>query len=67
VAAVSAPTAAAICLAEASGMTLIAVARGEDFGIFTHPARIIVAGGIRSYNVEDYSFNLLIILCKLLK
>jgi FdhD protein len=39
-AAISAPTAAAIRLAEASGMTLIAVARGSDFEIFTHSQRI---------------------------
>jgi FdhD protein len=41
VAAVSAPTAAAIRLAEACGMTLVAVARGGDFEIFTHPERFI--------------------------
>ncbi|MGO9674501.1 MAG: formate dehydrogenase accessory sulfurtransferase FdhD [Methylocella sp.] len=41
VAAVSAPTAAAIRLAEACGVTLVAVARGADFEIFTHPERII--------------------------
>ncbi len=38
--AVSAPTAAAIRLAEVSGITLVAVARGNDFEIFTHPQRI---------------------------
>ncbi|MDB5395319.1 MAG: formate dehydrogenase family accessory protein FdhD [Rhodospirillales bacterium] len=38
--AVSAPTALAIRTAEACGMTLIAIARGEDFEIFTHPGRI---------------------------
>ncbi|MGB8278983.1 MAG: formate dehydrogenase accessory sulfurtransferase FdhD [Methylovirgula sp.] len=36
-AAVSAPTAAAIRLAEEAGMTLIGVARRQDFEIFTHP------------------------------
>jgi FdhD protein len=41
VAAVSAPTAAAIRLAESCGITLIAVARAGDFEIFTHPERII--------------------------
>lgn len=41
VVAVSAPTAAAIRLAEACGVTLIAVARAGDFEIFTHPRRII--------------------------
>jgi FdhD protein len=38
--AVSAPTALAIRTAEAAGMTLIAVARGRDFEIFTHPGRV---------------------------
>ena len=38
--AVSAPTALAIRVAEACGMTLVAIARGEDFEIFTHPSRI---------------------------
>lgn len=41
VVAVSAPTAAAIRLAEGCGVTIIAVARGADFEIFTHPERII--------------------------
>jgi FdhD protein len=40
IAAVSAPTAAAIRLADQCGITLIAVARGQDFEIFTHPERI---------------------------
>ena len=39
--AVSAPTAAAIRLAEACGITIVAVARGADFEIFTHPERIV--------------------------
>ena len=38
--AVSAPTALAIRTAEAAGITLIAIARGRDFEIFTHPARV---------------------------
>ncbi|WP_051952469.1 formate dehydrogenase accessory sulfurtransferase FdhD [Methylocapsa aurea] len=41
VVAVSAPTAAAIRLAEACGITLVAVARGQDFEVFTHFDRII--------------------------
>jgi FdhD protein len=41
VAAVSAPTAAGVRLAENCGITLVAVARGQDFEIFTHPQRII--------------------------
>jgi FdhD protein len=38
--AISAPTALAIRTAEAAGMTLIALARGEDFEIFTHSHRV---------------------------
>ena len=38
--AVSAPTALAIRTAEDAGMTLVALARGDDFEIFTHPDRI---------------------------
>jgi FdhD protein len=41
VAAVSAPTAAGIRLAENCDITLVAIARGRDFEIFTHPERII--------------------------
>ena len=38
--AVSAPTAHALRLAEAAGITLAAIARGDGFEIFTHPERI---------------------------
>ena len=38
--AVSAPTALAIRTAEEAGMTLIALVRGDDFDIFTHPHRV---------------------------
>lgn len=38
--AVSAPTALAVRTAEAAGMTLVALARGEDFDVFTHPQRL---------------------------
>ncbi|HUI21369.1 MAG TPA: formate dehydrogenase accessory sulfurtransferase FdhD [Methylocella sp.] len=41
VAAVSVPTAAGIRLAQASGITLVAIARGQDFEVFTHHERII--------------------------
>ena len=41
-AAISAPTAAAVRLAEASNITLVAVARGQDFEIFAHPERLKV-------------------------
>jgi FdhD protein len=39
--AISAPTALAIRTAEEAGMTLVALVRGDDFEIFTHPHRII--------------------------
>ncbi len=39
-AAISVPTAAAIRLADEAGMTLIGVARRQDFDIFTHPDKI---------------------------
>jgi FdhD protein len=38
--AVSAPTALAVRVAEACGMTLVAIARGQDFEIFSHSDRI---------------------------
>lgn len=38
--AASAPTAAAVDMAEAAGLTLIALARGDGFEVFTHPYRI---------------------------
>jgi FdhD protein len=38
--AVSAPTALAVRVAEVCGITLIAIARGRDFEIFSHPERI---------------------------
>ena len=38
--AVSAPTALAIRTADAAGMTLVALVRGEDFDVFTHSHRI---------------------------
>jgi FdhD protein len=41
IAAVSVPTAAGVRLAEACGITLVAIARGQDFEVFTHPQRII--------------------------
>ncbi|MEP9370569.1 formate dehydrogenase accessory sulfurtransferase FdhD [Mesorhizobium sp. KR1-2] len=39
--AVSAPTALAIRTADAAGMTLVALVRGDDFDIFTNPDRVI--------------------------
>ena len=40
--AVSAPTALAIRAAEEAGMTLVALVRGDEFDIFTHPERVKV-------------------------
>jgi len=40
--AVSAPTALAVRMAEAAGITLVAIARADGFEIFTHPERIAV-------------------------
>ncbi|MET3663260.1 formate dehydrogenase accessory sulfurtransferase FdhD [Aquamicrobium ahrensii] len=42
--AVSAPTALAIRTADAAGMTLVALVRGDDFDIFTHPDRVVPGG-----------------------
>jgi FdhD protein len=41
--AVSAPTALAVRVAKACGMTLVAIARGQDFEIFSHSNRIAVS------------------------
>ncbi|RWM03740.1 MAG: formate dehydrogenase accessory sulfurtransferase FdhD [Mesorhizobium sp.] len=45
--AVSAPTALAIRTADTAGMTLVALVRGDDFDIFTHPER--VASGVAKH------------------
>src|SRR5262249_14289263 len=42
--AVSAPTTLAIEAAEAAGITLLAIARADGYGIFTHRHRIILPG-----------------------
>ncbi|WP_407180468.1 formate dehydrogenase accessory sulfurtransferase FdhD [Bradyrhizobium sp. STM 3562] len=39
--AVSAPTALAVRMAEAAGITLIGIARADGFEVFTHPERIV--------------------------
>ncbi len=39
-AAVSVPTALAIRVAEAAGITLVGVARADGFEVFTHPGRL---------------------------
>jgi FdhD protein len=45
--AVSAPTALAVRTAEAAGITLAAIARGDGFEVFTHPERIAVDADTR--------------------
>jgi FdhD protein len=40
IAAISAPTALAVRVAESAGITLAAILRGEDFEVFTYPERI---------------------------
>ena len=39
--AISAPTALAVRVAETSGVTLVALARGTDFQIYTHAQRVL--------------------------
>ena len=53
IAAVSAPTALAIGEAETAGITLVAVVRGEEFEIFTHPQRIAGTGRTDAPTEED--------------
>ncbi len=38
--AVAAPTAAAVAMADGAGITLVALARGDRFEVFSHPSRI---------------------------
>jgi FdhD protein len=45
VVAVSAPTALAVRMADAAGITLVAIARADGFEVFTHPERIAAIGG----------------------
>lgn len=50
--AVSAPTGFALKVAEAAGITLVAIARQDGFEIFTHPQRIRGAGDIKPQQKE---------------
>lgn len=52
VVAVSAPTGLALNVAEAAGITLVAVARKDGFEIFTHPQRIRCVGEVRTQQKE---------------
>ncbi len=45
-AAVSVPTQLAVREADEAGITLVAVVRGEEFEVFTHPGRIVGAGAL---------------------
>jgi FdhD protein len=40
-AAISAPTALAIRTADEANLTLVALVRGDDFDVYSHPERII--------------------------
>jgi len=52
--AVSAPTAHAIRLAQATGLTLVAVARGDEFEVFTTPGRI---EGLSAATLQETATN----------
>jgi FdhD protein len=45
--AVSAPTALAVRMADAAGITLAAIARADGFEVFTHPGRIAAEIAVR--------------------
>jgi FdhD protein len=45
----SAPTLAAVELAERAGMTLLAFARGADFVCYTHPQQLAIDGRLADY------------------
>jgi FdhD protein len=52
---VSAPTALAVRMAEAAGITLVAIARADGFEVFTHPHRVLfdaVAQGIEHAHID---------------
>jgi FdhD protein len=50
--AVSTPTALAVRMAEAAGITLVAIARADGFEIFTHPGRIEAAAAAQGALVD---------------
>jgi FdhD protein len=51
--AVSAPTGLALRTAEAAGITLIAIARGDSFEVFTHPGRVAMDGAARTPSFQE--------------
>jgi FdhD protein len=51
--AVSAPTALAVRMADAAGITLVAIARADGFEIFTHPGRITANVAVAETNLGE--------------
>ena len=51
--AVSVPTALALRVADAAGITLVAIARPDGFEVFTHPGRIVAGQGAASVTSAD--------------
>jgi FdhD protein len=47
--AVSAPTALAVRMADAAGITLAAIARADGFEVFTHPDRVVTVQGVPAH------------------
>ena len=54
-AAISVPTALAIRAAAEAGITLVAVARGADFEVFTRPERVLGAPALTSEMASDHA------------
>ena len=44
---ISAPTAPAVRMAQAAGITLVAIARNDGFEVFTHPHRVVASAASR--------------------
>jgi FdhD protein len=53
--AVSAPTALAVRMADAAGITLAAIARADGFEVFTHPQRIVA--GVAAHGAVQGAFH----------
>jgi FdhD protein len=51
---VSAPTALAVRMADAAGITLVAIARADGFEVFTHPRRISLEAGADAGNSGEH-------------
>jgi FdhD protein len=52
---VSAPTALAVRMADAAGITLAAIARADGFEVFTHPRRISNGAAAKTRSLETFS------------